>query len=435
MPPPPEYCRFWAERANLAVANRPMRAHPMAPIDAQFYWMSQAIPNDQFLLYAFAGVPEDLDVAVAEVLARSRVSTDLSVRLADAGRWRYPRWVPTPEPAEVLRHPERTWADCLDAIVRLTEDQLDLQTAAWRLHVFAPVRQLPGYDGAGTVVVMQIAHALADGGRASALAGWLFGRAAPVAPLVPTHPGWAALPWRAAVAARAHHVMVADTRAGTVPPPATSRPPLATNTRPAGTRAVRTLVRRRAQLRGPTVTVAVLSAVSEALSEYLDESCDELGAEVPLAKTGARLANNHFGNITVGLYPGLPSHDRLDRIHAELAAARRRAAHPAVAAGDRAVAAMPAAVLAWGVGKFDPDIRPAQVAGNTVVSSVNRGAGDLHFGAAPVLLTAGFPALSPAMGLTHGVHGIADTVVISVHAAESAIADIGSYVQLLDTAL
>jgi hypothetical protein len=75
------------------------------------------------------------------------------------------------------------------------------------------------------------------------------------------------------------------------------------------------------------------------------------------------------------------------------------------------------------------------VAGNTVVSSVNRGPADLSFGDAPVVLTAGYPALSPAMSLTHGVHGIGDIVAISVHAAESAVADIDAYLELLGAAL
>ena len=42
----------------------------------------------------------------------------------------------------------------------------------------------------------------------------------------------------------------------------------------------------------------------------------------------------------------------------------------------------------------------ALVTGNTVVSSVDRGPADLHFGEAPVVVTAGYPALSPMMGLT-----------------------------------
>ena len=65
---------------------------------------------------------------------------------------------------------------------------------------------------------------------------------------------------------------------------------------------------------------------------------------------------------------------------------------------------------------------------------MNRGPADLRFGAAPVLLTAGYPALSPMMGLTHGVHGIGDTVAVSVHAAESAVA-IDDYIARLDAAL
>jgi len=39
------------------------------------------------------------------------------------------------------------------------------------------------------------------------------------------------------------------------------------------------------------------------------------------------------------------------------------------------------------------------------------------------------------MGLTHGVHGIGETVVISVHAAESALGDIDGYLHRLDRAL
>jgi hypothetical protein len=299
--------------------------------------------------------------------------------------------------------------------------------------VFAPVHGIPGHHGAGTVAVLQVAHALADGARAAELAGWLFGRAAPVAAI--DTPGRGFLPWRAALAARAHRGRVEATRAGLLPPPVADRPPLVTNNRPAGARTVRTLVRRRAELSGATVTVAVLSAVSTALSAYLDEPCDSLGAEVPMAKAGVRLANNHFGNIRAGLYPRYDRAARVEAIAADIADGRLRAGHPASAAADRAFAATPAALLRWGVGKFDPQTRPVRVAGNTVVSSVYRGAADLHFGSAPVLLTAGFPALSPAMGLTHGVHGIGDTVVVSVHAAESAISDIEVYLRLLDAAL
>ncbi|MCV7088603.1 WSD1 family O-acyltransferase, partial [Mycobacterium interjectum] len=198
---------------------------------------------------------------------------------------------------------------------------------------------------------------------------------------------------------------------------------------------VRTLVRRRSQLRGPTITVGVLAAVSTALSTLLGEGSDTLGAEVPMAKPGVPRAHNHFGNVVVGLYPQLGPAARVERIAADLANGRRRFEHPATPAADRAFAAVPAALLRWGVAQFDPSVRPTQVAGNTVVSSVNRGAADLSFGGARVVLTAGYPALSPAMGLTHGVHGIGDTIAISVHAAASAIPDTDAYLRLLDAAL
>ena len=56
------------------------------------------------------------------------------------------------------------------------------------------------------------------------------------------------LPWRSVAAARAHRQLVRDTEAGLVPAQAESRPALRTNTRPAGARSVRTLVRHREQL-------------------------------------------------------------------------------------------------------------------------------------------------------------------------------------------
>ena len=97
----------------------------------------------------------------------------------------------------------------------------------------------------------------------------------------------------------------------------------------------------------------------------------------------------------------------------------------------------PAALLRWGVSKFDATVRSPQVTGNTVVSSVNRGPADLRLGGAPVLLTASYPALSPMMGLTHGVHGIGDTVAVSVHDADSVMAepDLDDYLERLRRAL
>ncbi|MDT5233985.1 MAG: hypothetical protein QOE94_749 [Mycobacterium sp.] len=407
----------------------------MTAVDAQFYWMSAKVPSDDFLVYAFAGEPTDFERAVDEVRGRAQACHALTLRVDDGSPLTYPHWVPTAvEPARVLRHQldDNSWRGCLDTVVRLADDQLDIRRAPWRLHVFAPVHGIPVGTGPGTVAVMQVAHALADGVRASALAAWLFGRKTPV-PDVVASSGF--LPWRAMDAARAHRKLVRDTRAGLLRPSAGSRPPLSTNARPAGARTMHTLARHRSQLRGPTVTVAALAAVSGALSGHLGDAAGSLVAEVPMAKPGVPQAHNHFFNVTVGLYPDLSRPARLERIAADLADARRRSRHPAARAADQAFAAVPAPLLRWGIGHFDPDVRPSQVSGNTVLSSVFRGPDDLRFGDAPVLLTAGYPALSPAMGLTHGVHGIGDTIAISVHAAESAIGDIDEYLARLDAEL
>ena len=398
--------------------------------------MSAKMPNDQFLLYAFDGEPGE--GAVAEVLARARRCPDLAVRVNDRGALRYPAWVrrDVEEDQIVIQGPAAGWQHCLDAVARLADDQLDLRRAAWRLHLFGPVPDVPNCEGPATVAVMQVGHALGDGMRSSALAGVLFGRTAVVPQIQHSRRGWFVA--RSAAAARAHTRLEQDTARGQVPPPASPRPVLSINNRPEGRRTIRTVVRRREQLPAGTVTVAVLSAIAEALADYLrsrGEDPSTLGAEVPMAKSHVRHANNHFGNVGIGLYPDLPSGDRMQRIAADLDDRRRRREHPALAAGDRALASVPAPLLRWGVRQFDVTARSPVVTGNTVVSSVNRGPADLTFGGRPVALTAGYPALSPMMGLTHVVHGIGDTIAISVHTTESAVADVDDYAARLSGAL
>jgi hypothetical protein len=418
-----------------------MTARRLSAVDAQTCWMSAKVPSDQFLLYGFAGAPADLNDALQRIGDRARDCPELRLRVRERGALVYPEWVDGDVMAgQFVVHDSAgsTWSGCLATAVSLGEEQLDPQVMSWRLHVFPAVEGMPG-TGRGTVGVLQVAHVLGDGIRSSALAAWLFGRATPVVAIEGAPPiRGVALPWRSYRAAQAHRQLVRDTKAGLIPPQADLRSALRTNSRPEGARSVRTLVRERSQGPGPTVTVGVLAAVSTALSAHLRELGEDpslLGAEVPMAKTGARQSHNHFGNVGVGLYPELPFGERAGHIAEDLDRRQQRAGHPAMAAADRAVAAMPAPLLRWGVGHFDPAVRSPTVTGNTVVSSVNRGPADLCLGDSRVVLTAGYPALSPMMGLTHGVHGIGDTIAISVHAAESAIGEIDAYVERLDAAL
>ncbi len=408
----------------------------LAAVDAQTYWMSAAIPNDQFLLYAFGAGSTGVDRALHEIRGRARTCPELRLRIADTGFWTYPGWVPCevrPEQFVVHEPADRTWAACLAVVAKLVDDQLDPQVMTWRVHVFPAIEAVPG-TRRGTVAVVQVSHALADGVRSSELAAHLFGRAGAVPAVAVGRHSAAGFVRRAFSAARAHRRLVRDTATGLVPAQALSVPPLRTNSRPSGPLHVRTVICEREHVPGPTVTIGVLAAVSAALSGHLRELGDDpslLGAEVPMARSGPRLAHNHFGNVGVGLYPDVETALRARRIAAELYQRRRRAAHPAMRAESAAFASVPAAVLRWGVEQFDPNVRSPTVTGNTVVSSVNRGAKDLRFGDAPVVLTAGFPGLSPMMGLTHGVHGIGDTIAVSVQAAESAIGDVDGYLQRL----
>jgi hypothetical protein len=418
-----------------------MTVRRLASVDAQSYWISAKIPNDAFLLYGFAGVPGDLEQAIEVVRRRAQDCAELRLRIRDGIALTYPAWVSGDVEAgqfSVHELDDNSWESCLAAVGRLADDQLDPRVSPWRVHVFSGIDGVPTVSGAGTVAVVQMSHAYADGARSSALAARLFGRAEDVAPVSTPRLRGVKLPWRGFLAARAQRRLTQDTEDGLVPPQAPTRPALRTNARPAGARSVRTLVRRRDRMPGPTVTVGVLCAVSTALSAHLRTMGDDpstLGAEVPMAKTTAREANNHFGNVGVSLYPELGVDEREARIVADLADRRRRAGHPAMRAASRATAVVPAPLLRWGVAQFDPTVRSPTVTGNTVVSSVNRGPADLYFGDAPVVLTAGYPALSPMMGLTHGVHGIGDTIAVSVHAAESAIGDVDEYVARLDAAL
>lgn len=410
----------------------------MTAVDAQMFWMSAVIPNDQLVLYAFDGSPDALDDAIDELRRRAQACDELQLRVVDDGGWQYPRWSPREVGVEqfvVHQAGGVDWQGCLDAAAALRNDTLDLRLMTWCAHIFPRVHGVPGCTGVGSVVVVQTGHAFADGSRGTALAGALLGRPQPV--VVPVAPRRGFLPARGIAAARAHRMLVRDTESGAVPPPAPGCPLLSINQRPRATPVVRTLVRRRDQLADPTVTIATLLAVSDALAGYLVERGEDtstLGAEITMAAQQDPGSHNNFRNAGIALHPEVERVRRAELIAAELAAQRRRGQHPAMRASAAASAAIPAPLMRWGVRQFDPDARGATVTGNTVVSSVNRGPADLSFGGLPVLLAAGFSGLSPMMSLTHGVHGLGDTITISVLADPDNV-DVEDYVSRLQAAL
>ncbi|WP_431237160.1 DUF1298 domain-containing protein [Mycolicibacterium aichiense] len=413
-------------------------SRPMTAVDAQMFWMSAVVPSDQLVLYAFDGSPESPQAAVDELRRRAEACHELRMRVVDSSRWRYPRWCRGDVSADqfVLHDTGGVdWQDCLDTAARFRGDPLDLHRMTWRAHIFPQVVGVPGCGGAGSVVVMQTGHAFADGTRGTLLGGALLGRRQPVPVPAPARPGF--LPARGVAAARAYRQLVRDTEAGQVPPAAPGAPLLSINQRPRATPVLRTLVLDREQLTKPTVTIGALVVIAEALGGYLaarGEDTSALTAEVTMAGQQVSGGHNNFRNVGIRLHTEVGRARRAGLIAAELAAQRLRGEHPALRASAAASAAVPAPLLRWGVRQFDPDARSATVTGNTVVSSVNRGPADLSFGGCPVLLAAGWSGLSPMMSLTHGVHGLGDTIALSVHADPDNV-DIDDYLDRLRAAL
>jgi hypothetical protein len=414
---------------------------PMAPADAMWYWLATKFATDQFMVFVFAGTPPSVPDAVDEVVARARNCPDLGLRIRRRNlNLRFPQWDPSPVSASrvAIRQSDGvSWPDFLGELAGLMDHQLDPRVDSWRLHVFPSVHGAPRAVGPSTVVVLQITHALGDGTRTADLAGVLFGRDEPPAPVVPRRVGNRV---QAVLAARrAAQQLASDTEAGSVPPAKPPVPALSTNNRPTGRRILRTIAHHPDELPGPTVLVGALVAVSEALSGYLRERGEDvslLAAEVPAAKSGERRARNHITAEAVGLYPAAASRaERLRLIVGDLMDLRRRSQHPAFAAADLAFDAIPAPLRRLGVWRLDENQEFTTVQGNTVVSVVDRGAADLSFGGCPVLLTSSYPSLMPMLGLAHGVHRIGDSVAISVHTTDAVMPDVDEYIQRLEAAI
>ncbi|MEU1548849.1 hypothetical protein [Nocardia sp. NPDC005745] len=243
---------------------------------------------------------------------------------------------------------------------------------------------------------------------------------------------------------RAQQRLAELTEAGELPPPGQGYPPSALNRTTAegiSRHEARMLVFPAEDLRVPgrTVTVVVLTAVSLALARYLadrGEPVERLGAQVPMALPEVGRPRNNYRSLGVDLFIDEPDLDlRAGKIAAALADRRVRARHPLLSAQDRVTATVPAPVLRRDVDHYPLDNVPDSIAGHTVVSSVDRGPADLSFGGGEVRFTAGFPALGSVMHLTHGVHGLGDTITISLHADQAVLPDLDAYAAHLRAAL
>jgi hypothetical protein len=421
------------------------------PTDARRDWLGDRLPSDQFLVYCFDAPSLTLERVLAGVAARAAVIGDLRTRAVDVpGLFDYPYWTTRDiDDDQFTTHPGGDWSTVTALLGGLVEGRLDIRVSPWRLHLIPDVTGAPGGDGPALVAVLQISHAFADGVRASALARALFAKDAPPRTDPPRAPAPLGMLVRAAVKLPGQIVGVVadgvranraaqDLAGPSVPPPAPGCPLVAVNTAPGPRRTVRTFVCDTADLRrAGTVTVAALTAIGPALAAFLEVE-HGLGAEVPVAVPTGGSERNAYRSVGVALRPDLrDTAERAAAIGAELELRRRRAAHPAMAVRSRTEDHVPAPLLRFGTDRTDLSVVPPTVTGNTVVSSVNRGSADLVLGGAAVRFTTGYPSLSPVMALTHGVHGIGDTVAVSVTTSPDVLDDaaLDRYAALLRASL
>ncbi|WP_066904860.1 hypothetical protein [Millisia brevis] len=434
--------------------------------DATMYWIGRRMPTDQFAVYSF-DAPLSSAAVRARVAERISIDSDLRVRLWDVpGDLDYPYWVPREFGDDQIEiHRETAYHAVLARLAVLVSESLDLHVSPWRLHVFPTVTDLPKVPGPtrpgiNGLVVLQVSHALRDGRGVSALARVLLDPSARVAekavdssPVLDSVPagvraGVAAIRATSLGAVRWAGAMVAErTGGGSEPHPTTDSPatpgdpipetpaipqapaprpsgfaPTSLNVDPGAGRRLRIIPADHDRLRrfGPTVTVGALVVIGEALRDLLLERGDrieQVAAEVTVAVEAADpAARNRYRNVGIDLRLERPLEERAAPIAADLLAART--ARPASATPAEVP---PAWQRAREVREFPLHMRPDRMTGNTVISSVDRGPADLDISGSRAFRSVGFPALSPAMALTHGVYGLGSSVTIGICAGDAAI--------------
>ena len=225
------------------------------------------------------------------------------------------------------------WQGCLDAAARLRGDQLDLRRMTWRAHIFPQVLGIPGCTGLGSVVVVQIGHALADGSRADrtgrcaagpsrAGAGARCGAGADSCRRAEWPPPWRIARW------------CATPRRGWCRRPRQACPVLSINQRPArypgGADAGAAPRSACESHRDDRSAGRDLRGARRAISPSVARTPSALGAEVTMAGQQDPGAHNNFRNVGIRLHPEV---DRAERARAD----RHRAggaAPPRPAPGD-----------------------------------------------------------------------------------------------------
>lgn len=413
--------------------------------DAQMLWLRKYRNNDQFLLYCFAGEVVPTVDKLREVLQKNiGDNSQLKVSLVDDPTgWQFPHWETNSHEFDelIIFHSSQSfqWPDVLTTIIELRASAVPVEKTAWLLHIFPDVRNVPevgsdeNADSPKTIVVLQISHALVDGRGAAQIArAILSGEILDCSVTLPARTKWPRLRYPIALGSlfiagmkevHAKNVLAKATSGGELSAPPKKFPVYSINTHRNIAEEIFCLSFKSAELKTSTisVTVFILTAISVALPKYLaavGEVPKRLGAEVPVGGDHGifqSVSGNNYRSIGIDLRLDIADlASRAEAISLGLKNGRRRIFHRLFENTLIVQQQLPAKILRTTIANQDFTQIPPEMSGNTVVSSVFRGPANWKFAGMPVQFTAGFPALSSSMQLTHGVNGLGERITISV---------------------
>ncbi|WP_415972686.1 wax ester/triacylglycerol synthase domain-containing protein [Rhodococcus sp. 077-4] len=420
--------------------------------------------RDQFSLTVFdAGdrAAPSFEEVVAHMEARAPLVHGLGMRLQEAFlNLDYPRWVPdiSPPAERMSDHDLRgaSWAEFEAFVGGLLRGRLDLREHSWHLHVVRGVRRAPLVQGAVTIVILQVGHALTDGVGVSRMVRSLFEPSSATAQELPRKTpveqrsavagvlgavvrapiDLARSRWEARRAVRAYRG---------APPGLPALPATALNGAVGPERVVRIVPMPAEDVRAGTasVTVSALCAVGECLDEYLgdgdgrlSDSGGTVAAFVPMAlpSDAKWRAANRVVVGTVDLHVDEPDPEtRAELITGSLKNERARVTAEPLLRLARADERVPAPIVRFVQGRRfrQRDRTPSRVGAQTTVVSVDRGRASLELCGSAARFSAGFSSLEDGRCLNHGFFGFGDTVTVATVACPDAVPDLEAYTQRL----
>ncbi|WP_433202483.1 wax ester/triacylglycerol synthase domain-containing protein [Nocardia sp. CA-107356] len=430
--------------------------------DAAYYYLARSgRVTDWPMWWVFdneTGAPPTAADIVGHFGERAELLAPLRRRIREVpGGLGHPYWVVDDSPidAHIVTHAaaQLDWAQCLDEMGRILAQPLDARVSAWQLHVFANVTGIATLNGAGTVVLMHVGHALMAGPAMTSLSEALFASAplrieglAPAArrPRLARTAVGGVLRWPLQVLGfnfRVRGEMRRIAREGDDGGPNTPPvSPTVLNRRIGSGRAVRTIPLDLRDVRAPgiTVTAVGLAVISRAMQRYLekrDGTCpDDLAALVTIAVPDAAVMGvNRVGADAVALAAGEP--DLADRARAVETTLRMRRHSPSSRRELNRLALvdlLPSRIYRARFGTLPPADPDAPAHGHTILTSIKcEPTAEWSLLGKPFRFAGMLPPVYPDIALAHSFVGVGDRFTVSVACDPEIVPDLDVYCDIL----